>query len=459
MISGSDLQLLKSSEKVLLHFLTDALTSIAENYFETIVVPYLGSSHYRGTASLINRRGVRKTSLKEFDLQFLLQLFEFSVDRRKVQAGGVIMPDLASFLPLTQSTVYHKVRAAVAVRNDWVHDETSAIDETKRVIDITKLLDLFREEVQHVVMMREDIFTAETRNVVRAYTEKLSAALLQQPEVQQPEVQQPEVQQPEVQQPEVQQPEEQQPEVQQPEVQQPEVQQPQPQEPETPHREAARVAVLPDSASLTGTPAGKAGPPVMLLSVIGIFLVGGFLLYRFAGNQSEKKAPYQLHIAACEPLLPIHLDAARRSLTELIQTDTLGRIVVYSSNNTAGTTFELGSSEKDMDEILTYLQMVSKLETAFDLRTLFNNAIPAMSSSGDSAASLVVIGSVGEFSRQEERAFEAVPDTLYPEGTGTTLRRARARLQFLRVGAPTAADTRVINGFREASIECVERTL
>jgi len=267
------------------------------------------------------------------------------------------------------------------------------------------------------------------------------------------------VQQPEVQQPEVQQPEEQQPEVQQPEVQQPEVQQPQPQEPETPHREAARVAVLPDSASLTGTPAGKAGPPVMLLSVIGIFLVGGFLLYRFAGNQSEKKAPYQLHIAACEPLLPIHLDAARRSLTELIQTDTLGRIVVYSSNNTAGTTFELGSSEKDMDEILTYLQMVSKLETAFDLRTLFNNAIPAMSSSGDSAASLVVIGSVGEFSRQEERAFEAVPDTLYPEGTGTTLRRARARLQFLRVGAPTAADTRVINGFREASIECVERTL
>ena len=459
MISGSDLQLLKSSEKVLLHFLTDALTSIAENYFETIVVPYLGSSHYRGTASLINRRGVRKTSLKEFDLQFLLQLFEFSVDRRKVQAGGVIMPDLTSFLPLTQSTVYHKVRAAVAVRNDWVHDETSAIDETKRVIDITKLLDLFREEVQHVVMMREDIFTAETRNVVRAYTEKLSAALLQQPEVQQPEVQQPEVQQPEVQQPEVQQPEEQQPEVQQPEVQQPEVQQPQPQEPETPHREAARVAVLPDSASLTGTPAGKAGPPVMLLSVIGIFLVGGLLLYRFAGNQSEKKAPYQLHIAACEPLLPIHLDAARRSLTELIQTDTLGRIVVYSSNNTAGTTFELGSSEKDMDEILTYLQMVSKLETAFDLRTLFNNAIPAMSSSGDSAASLVVIGSVGEFSRQEERAFEAVPDTLYPEGTGTTLRRARARLQFLRVGAPTAADTRVINGFREASIECVERTL
>lgn len=434
MISGADLQLLKSGEKVLLHFLNDALSSVAANYFETIVVPYLGSDQYRGTASLINKRGVRKSSLKEFDLQFLLQLFEFSVYRRKALAGGVIMPDLTSFLPLTQSTVYHKVRAAVAVRNDWVHAETSAFDETKRAIDITKLLDLFREEVQHVVMMREDIFTEETRNVVRTYAEELSAALLHRPEVQQPEVQQPG-------------------------LQQPEVQQPQPLDPEPLQPEAAHVAVVPDTEALTGTPAGKAGPPVMLLSVIGIILVAGFLLYRFAGNQPEKKAPYQLHIAACEPLLPLHLDAARKSLTELIQRDTLGRIVVYSSNNTAGTTFELGSSEKDMDEILTYLQMVSKLESAFGLRTLFNNAIPAMSSSGDSAASLIVIGSVGEFSRQEERALEAASDTLYPKGTGTTLRRSRMRLQFLRIGASTASDTRVINGFREASIECAERTL
>jgi hypothetical protein len=415
MVNGDDLQLLRSGEKVLLHFLHDALSSITEDYFAKIVVPYVNSDQYQGTAKAYNARGVAKTSLKEFDLQFLLQLFEFSVDRRKPMALGIVMPNLTSFLPLTQNTVYYKIRSAITVRNDWVHAETSAIDETRRAINITKLLDLFREEILHVVLTREDMFSTETREVAKAYADELTAAMLRKP-------------------------------VEEPPMKQDVIINPEP---------ILSVESSNESANLSPSDSwmSRGRTRSYLLAVVGAILIGGLLLSWFLGQKSEKATP-TLHVAACESVTTQEEASTRKNLSALIGRYSLQRVVVHSSDNPQGTVFDVGNTDSELDSVIRHLGQIAKLEDAFQIRTLFKHVIPAMKNAGESNSVFLVLGSVGDFTKQEEQALHAVPDTLFPDGTGSTLRKSKAPLLFLSLGRRTASDDSVLNGFKEAEIRC-----
>lgn len=419
MVNGDDLQLLKSGEKVLLHFLHDALSSVTEDYFTKIVVPYLNSDQYSGTAKAYNARGVGKTSLKEYDLQFLLQLFEFSVDRRKPLAHGIVMPNLTSFLPLTQNTVYHKIRSAITVRNDWVHADTLAIDETRRAIDITKLLDLFREEILHVVLTREDIFSTDTRDVAKAYADDLTAAMLRKP-------------------------------VEEPPMNLDGTNNPEP-----------MLSVESSNESATHSTSdgwmSRLRGRNYLLAVVGVILIGGLLLSWFLGQKSEKAAS-TLHVAACEAVTALEEASARKNLASLITRFTLQRVVVHSHDNPQGTVFDVGDTDSELDNVIRHLGQIAKLEDAFQIRTLFEHVIPAMKNAGELHSVFLVLGSVGDFTKQEVQALHAVPDTLFPDGTGATLRKSNAPLLFLSLGKRTASDDLVLNGFKEAGIRCEQLT-
>lgn len=171
--------LLKAAERPLALFLDDAMRSVREDYFDSVVKPFVETAtrrdpglfqEYKGEERLIDGRGQVKTSFTQCDLQFLTQFFEFAVkDQRKHTNPKVVYPDLCAFLPITRAAIITKILAIRNIRNDWAHDRKADQDQHRQMIDIAKLLDLFKEEIQHVVHEKPALFRPDTKIAVDEY--------------------------------------------------------------------------------------------------------------------------------------------------------------------------------------------------------------------------------------------------------------------------------------------------
>ncbi|MBK7033757.1 MAG: hypothetical protein IPH49_10940 [Ignavibacteria bacterium] len=147
--------LLKAAERPLALFLDDALRSQNSDCFNVYVKPFVETAtntpygqtpEYKGTERLIDKRGKRKTSLLQCDLQFLTQFFEYAVkDRWKHTNPNLAYPNLCGTLPFSRDAIITKILAVRNMRNDWAHDRKVDKDQHRQMIDIAKLLDLFKE--------------------------------------------------------------------------------------------------------------------------------------------------------------------------------------------------------------------------------------------------------------------------------------------------------------------------
>ena len=187
--------LLKAAERPLALFLDDALRSIDARYFDRFVRPYVataspdypGKRVFSGNERLRDSRNQDKTSFLDCDLLFLTHYFEFATDYESwrdanerplpmTSMGKVEFPNLTRVFPFTQKGIVTKIAAVRELRNQWSHGHTDEADVHHLSIDISKLLDLFKVEIQHVVQERPGSFRPETKLAVDGYVEKLKAA-------------------------------------------------------------------------------------------------------------------------------------------------------------------------------------------------------------------------------------------------------------------------------------------
>lgn len=196
MATVSILDLLKAAEQPLALFLHDAMASVDVDYFNRYVRPYVATSYqdysgvkvYKGSEKLLDSRGQKKSTFLDCDLSFLTHFFEFSVNYKKwkvdnnpvlplTEQGKLEFPNLTKEYPFTRKVIVAKIVAVRDLRNQWSHERSDATDEHQRSIDISKILDLFREEIQHVVKEKPAMFQPETKVAVDRFVAELIAAL------------------------------------------------------------------------------------------------------------------------------------------------------------------------------------------------------------------------------------------------------------------------------------------
>ena len=171
------LEHLRAGEKPLAMFLHDALRSIDEQYFESIVASFARNSRDQGMSSndhrdrMLDERGRRKTSLVQFDITFLLGLCEWLTTRT------TILPEFASRLHL-HADVYHKFVALRKYRNSLVHGATASADLATTIGALGKILDVFRNELLTCCHSQPEIFGEDTTRQVQSYVDSIVKLLV-----------------------------------------------------------------------------------------------------------------------------------------------------------------------------------------------------------------------------------------------------------------------------------------
>ena len=158
----------------LLAFMHEALVSIEAEYFEKIVVRFLengedvanGSYVYRGATTITNERGERRASLREFDYQFLLHLFEF-LTRYDVKSRYPVMwaPRFTEVYPFTRN-IQNSVKSLKAQRNMLAHATGHGLGRSHVRVLVGHMLSVFQHEIAIVVEKRPDVFSQETKDAV-----------------------------------------------------------------------------------------------------------------------------------------------------------------------------------------------------------------------------------------------------------------------------------------------------
>lgn len=165
----------------LVAFLHEALSAEDPQYFEHIVVRFLATGQntedvnraYRGKARVHNDRGQRRTSLKEFDYQFILQLFEF-LTRYDVRSTHRIdwAPRFTEKYPFSRN-VQLRVRTLKNQRNFYAHvAETGPTDSHTKLL-VSDMLAVFEHEIAVVIRDRPDVFSQKIKESVDAFVQFL----------------------------------------------------------------------------------------------------------------------------------------------------------------------------------------------------------------------------------------------------------------------------------------------
>ena len=111
-------------------FLHDCMSAIDPHYMETVVERFIRTKEnrdkndqlYRGVVDVFDNRGMRRSSLEEFDLLFLLQLFAFATMYvQKTTPDNQWYPSFTSRYPFSK-TVRNKIIVLRDKRNTTEHD-------------------------------------------------------------------------------------------------------------------------------------------------------------------------------------------------------------------------------------------------------------------------------------------------------------------------------------------------
>ena len=165
----------------LVAFLHEALTAVDPQYFEHIVVRFLATGQntedvnraYRGNATIRNDRGQRRTSLEEFDYQFILQLFEF-LTRYDVNSPHRIdwAPRFTEKYSFTRQ-VQLRVKTLKNQRNFYAHVSENGPTDSHTKLLVSDMLAVFEHEIAVVIRDRSDIFSQKIKDHVDAYVQFL----------------------------------------------------------------------------------------------------------------------------------------------------------------------------------------------------------------------------------------------------------------------------------------------
>ncbi|MBU3742585.1 MAG: hypothetical protein FGM24_09925 [Candidatus Kapabacteria bacterium] len=161
----------------LLLFLHDALVAVDPEYYEKIVVQFLmqgknvakGQYAYKGATTILNERGERRSSLKEYDYQFMLHLFEF-LTRYDVNHDQPITwaPLFTVRYPFTRH-VQNNIKLLKSQRNMLAHTTETGLARNHIKILVGQMLSVFQNEIAVVVEKRPDVFSQETSDAVHDF--------------------------------------------------------------------------------------------------------------------------------------------------------------------------------------------------------------------------------------------------------------------------------------------------
>lgn len=162
-------------------FLHDCMSTIDPNYMDTVVERFIRTKEnrdkndqlYRGVVDVFDNRGMRRSSLEEFDLLFLLQLFAFATMYvQRTTADNQWYPKLTAKYPLSKSA-----RNKIMVLRDKRNTTAHVPGESRRLhyleILVSNFLDVFAHEIMIVIEKQPECFSDRTVRENREFVKYL----------------------------------------------------------------------------------------------------------------------------------------------------------------------------------------------------------------------------------------------------------------------------------------------
>jgi hypothetical protein len=181
------LEHLRAGEKPLAMFLHDALRSIDEQYFESIVASFARNSRDQGMSSndhrdrMLDERGRRKTSLEQFDLTFLTNLGEtLTRDHNSNYSDNGIPQHIRTTFRKSihlRSDVSSRFQTLRKYRNEIVHHHLERGDIATTILELGNILNVFRGELLACCTSQPDVFTEATVSSIQAYVDTIVSIL------------------------------------------------------------------------------------------------------------------------------------------------------------------------------------------------------------------------------------------------------------------------------------------
>ena len=162
-------------------FLHDCMNAIDPHYMDTVVERFIKTKEnrdkndqlYKGVVDVFDSRGMRRTSLEEFDLLFLLQFFAFATMHvQKPSQDSQWYPSLTSRYPFSK-TVRNKIFVLRDKRNTSEHDRNERNRKHYLEILVSNFLDVFAHEILVVIEQQPALFSEQTIQANREFVEYL----------------------------------------------------------------------------------------------------------------------------------------------------------------------------------------------------------------------------------------------------------------------------------------------
>jgi hypothetical protein len=162
-------------------FLHDCMNAIDPHYMDTVVERFIKTKEnrdkndqlYKGIVDVFDSRGMRRTSLEEFDLLFLLQFFAFATMHvQKPSQDSQWYPSLTSRYPFSK-TVRNKIFVLRDKRNTSEHDRNERNRNNYLEILVSNFLDVFAHEILVVIEQQPALFSEQTIQANREFVEYL----------------------------------------------------------------------------------------------------------------------------------------------------------------------------------------------------------------------------------------------------------------------------------------------
>jgi hypothetical protein len=164
-------------------FLHDALRSIDEQYFESIVASFARNSRDQGMSSndqrdrMLDERGRRKTSLEQFDLTFLTNLGEtLTRDHNSNYTDNGIPQHIRTSFRRSihlRSDVSSRFQTLRKYRNEIVHHHLERGDIATTIVELGNILNVFRGELLACCTSQPEVFTVATISSIQAYVDTI----------------------------------------------------------------------------------------------------------------------------------------------------------------------------------------------------------------------------------------------------------------------------------------------
>ncbi|MFN5377272.1 MAG: hypothetical protein ACK5BQ_00715 [Ignavibacteria bacterium] len=162
-------------------FLHDCLIEIDPHYMENIVERFIktkdikdkGYQPYKGVIDIFDDRGMRRTSLEQFDLLFLLQFFAFvTTFNQKTNPDQDWFPNLTKTFRFSKN-VRNKIVVLKDKRNTTEHNRTERERHHYLEILVSNFLDVFAHEIMVVIEQQPECFSERTKRENREFVEYL----------------------------------------------------------------------------------------------------------------------------------------------------------------------------------------------------------------------------------------------------------------------------------------------